>query len=101
MSICILYQSKEKVDAKNKTVLSWLKSCSNIFNAANVFRKKELKKENVDFLFKNQQAFTNRRKRQNNTMLCFAIIFGRDTKKQEKNVAFLALILPSNTTCRM
>ena len=51
MSICILYQSKEKVDAKNKTVLSWLKSCSNIFNAANVFRKK-IKEENVDFLSK-------------------------------------------------
>ena len=83
MSICILYQSKEKVDAKNKTVLSWLKSCSNIFNAANVFRKK-IKRRKCRFSFKNQQAFTNRRKRINNTMLCFAIIFGRDTKKQEK-----------------
>ena len=100
MSICILYQSKEKVDAKNKTVLSWLKSCSNIFNAANVFRKKELKEENVDFLSKtNKHLLIEERK--NNTMLCFAIIFGRDTKKQEKNVAFLALILPSNTTCRL
>ena len=66
-----------------------------------MFSEKKKKEENVDFLFKNQQAFTNRRKRQNNTMLCFAIIFGRDTKKQEKNVAFLALILPSNTTCRL
>ena len=99
MSICILYQSKEKVDAKNKTVLSWLKSCSNIFNAANVFRKK-IKEENVDFLSKtNKHLLIEERK--NNKMLCFAIIFGRDTKKQEKNVAFLALILPSNTTCRL
>ena len=99
MSICILYQSKEKVDAKNKTVLSWLKSCSNIFNAANVFRKK-IKEENVDFLSKTNKHLLIDEK-ENNTMLCFAIIFGRDTKKQEKNVAFLALILPSNTTCRM
>ena len=66
-----------------------------------MFSEKKNKRRKCRFSFKNQQAFTNRRKRKNNTMLCFAIIFGRDTKKQEKNVAFLALILPSNTTCRL
>ena len=65
-----------------------------------MFSEKKIKEENVDFLSKTNKHLQIEEK-ENNTMLCFAIIFGRDTKKQEKNVAFLALILPSNTTCRL
>ena len=51
MSICILYQSKEKVDAKNKTVLSWLKNLVAISLMLPMFSEK-FKEENVDFLWK-------------------------------------------------
>jgi hypothetical protein len=47
-----------------------------------MFSEKKIKEENVDFLSKTNKHLLIEEK-ENNTMLCFAIIFGRDTKKQE------------------